>query len=158
MELFAIPLKGEEAQRWELISDDSHPLGVIVREWIPCGEQLDNWHEMLSAQYMSVNVFVDPPETAEDYLDVFERNLKKRCPGVSWRIVKGGQDDILAEWVLPYGLGQEGLIEHELFRLLWTPYGIHRIAYTRKGGLIPPQEAREWFSRLNEAEVACYSP
>lgn len=150
-EILTFPVPESEGAAWNLAHDEKHELGVAIREWVPANETLAEWSEMISVQYLSINAFVDPPETAEDYLGIFEFKLKQKQPGVSLRVIKGGQDDLIAEWALPYGDKQ-----HEIFRLVWTPNGIHRIAYTRRGEQLMPQESKKWLKCLYDAKVDLY--
>lgn len=148
-----IPIQPQElSDRWELAFVDGTKDGSFVIEWVPKGEKIESWNELLQVQYIPIAAGAKGIINAEMFANHFLSALKNLSPSMSTSIIFKTQDSVLLEWRLPQKVGNE-IPQHEIVRLISTKSGLYRIAYTKKVPQLSSDDKFKWKDSLTKARL-----
>ena len=135
----------DDSGKWKA-AGGSDRRGRTIAEFVPQNESIDNWSRLLTVQFIE-RQGVSPVE----FMTQLRATMQNRCPGTAWRIVQQDSTSVLYEWSIA-GCGANP-DQHEIARLLKGNDGIQRIAFTRKGAELEPNEREQWVRTFSEAYV-----
>lgn len=151
-----LPISHEALQHWKLAYSVVTPEGAIF-EWIPKDEEIEQWSELVQIQ----SFVLSKPQAAENFAKNFLNTLKKDFPAVKANVIQQTKDSVLLEWSLPTTISDQ-VPQSEIARIISTPKGVYRIAYTKKTPTLDtPLDADtrlQWIKRLAEAQVVSRNP
>lgn len=134
-----------------------------VFEWVPEGEKIENWSELLQIQYLPFS-FARRSCTADTLASLIIDDMKSHYPGVVTEVLQASPESALYEWKVLQKTNavrrwELPLMLHildaqvEIARLITTKKGIHRIAYTKKASELDPHLREEWIKALKTAHI-----
>ncbi len=146
---WALPADGS---RWELGHHQRVPQGAIS-EYIPRGEHVTSWSEMVSSQVM----FGGNRKAGLSAIASRTRDqLSKGCPSLYWADLKGPGSDIVYEW---RHTGCQGFpAQHQISRIAWGKYGVHILSYVKKTDRLSESQRVEWLERIRAAVLVTPAP
>jgi hypothetical protein len=124
------------------------PNQYSITEFIREGEEIDNWHELLTIQNFASKSWGSP----EDAFNALKKIREQECPGLTkWNVLQKNETSILFESQSQACLGWSA--HHELAKIVDGKYNRFWVAYTVKVYQMPPDKRSEWIDRLSQAEV-----
>jgi len=120
----------------------------LLMEFVPKGEKIDNWTELLTFQQLRRGR--ESPSPREFYESV-KQVRDKRCPGLTeWAIVEEAEGALLYEWKTT-GLCENQPPQSELVRLIFGRNTGYRIAFTTRSPLTSETRTKwiEWLRGLS---------
>ena len=147
-EKLTFPLNAKEAGRFHLVHQDAaQDNSSYVHEWVPKGQNLENWKEMISISFQNII----PKNTSH-----LERILKstKRYPGSpsTFKTIYKGQKDLLVLLELPNGHRNIAPFT-SIMRYTLTPQGIHCVLYETRFHTLDISLRKAWIERLKKAFI-----
>lgn len=145
---------GEKAElrfddrKWKLVNQRD-TASVHFVEYLPEGEQADNWRELLSAHLL---YGLHKTTTMEKLAQANETKLRNISSGkVTWNLLSQGPTGLMYEWKLEKDNLRPD--QHEIARLVIGSEGIHLIRYATR--TLPLTEARrqKWIGLLNAVKI-----
>lgn len=121
-------------------------LDYRIVEYIPVGESLDNWSEMVTLQ------FLNSVETPENFLALFQEGICSQNESASFEVVESTPDALTWEWRISTP-SPGGGVQHELCHLVRAKGGWFRIAYTKKVAKLSSHERSDWLAALQSAHL-----
>ena len=124
-----------------------------IREFVPIGQTVRDWTEMITLQTMDRRALGLPP--LRTMLEQQHQHLVAQCPGRCG----GPIENIIAEE--PHSLTYEWRIEgcdgmpdqHEIGKWLESEATTFRIAYVRKVSRLNPEEREDWVQAVAQAKI-----
>ena len=149
-----IPIPDAELQqKWTLAYKEIVPGGAWIMEWIPKGEDINNWTQLIQVQYFPFSQISTPTKiTASDFSTFFIQTLRDKFPDIKSNLTVRNPDNVLIEWSLPKPTQGESS-QHELAEAISTDDGLYRIAYTKKVPVMDRDERLLWTDRLSKVKV-----
>lgn len=147
-----LTIPDSEQQQWKLAFEEVAENGSWIIEWTPKNEEVTDWSKLIQIQFLPSSQFGGTTISAEDFSKAFLELLKQEFPAIAGTITAVGNNGTLIDWSLPKPAGNEKA-QHELARIISTPQGIYRIAFTVK---IPAMEKGlkdTWVDRLSKASI-----
>jgi len=145
---------GYKPDEWEL-ANQSQTKTQYVLEFVPHGQKIDSWTELLTIQDMKMPR--KPPEIDALAASSYE-NLVKQCPGkVTWNVIareaSAAPDGpgMLFEWAVKDCPPEAD--QHEVARIMYGKFNIFRIAYVAKTSALPPEKRDKWIAELTGARI-----
>lgn len=127
---------------WTIGNRDSG-LGITMTEYVPSGQSIDHWQELLTTQsFYGLQDELTVDEVAED----LQKNIKKRCPTAHLSFIRREPGNILYEWSFTGCRGYED--QHDIGRLIGGATAIHHIFHSQKTSALPPEEREKWLGLL----------
>ncbi len=147
-EKLMFPLNAKESDRFYLVHQDmGQDKKSFVQEWIPKGQNLENWKEMISILFSKTF----PKTTAN-----LERNLKsvKRYPGSisTFKTIYKGRNNLLVLLELPNGHKNIAPFTSIVHYTL-TPQGVHCVLYETRFHTLDAAIRKTWVERLGKAFI-----
>ena len=144
-----IEIEFDDQSRWRL-GYRSLDLVQSLTEYIPQGQGMQKWNELYTIQRIHK---LREKKSPSDLMKDIETNLKKANPAVEFRVLEERDGDVLFHWRDVGDEKQNRLPQHEIVRLIAGQRDIHRLAYTRRVGQIPAEDAKNWVSILGQAQL-----
>lgn len=149
--VISIP-ENELQSKWDLAYQEMIPNGSWVIEWIPKGESIEDWSQLIQLQFLPASLFGGAVISAEDFSKYYIQALKDKFPEIISSVASTPKNSVLIDWALPKpSLGEKA--QHELTKVFVTPEGIYRLAFTVKTPEMDSQLKKEWSDRLNSAQI-----
>lgn len=143
-----IPIPDEELQQsWKLAFQEAVPNGPWIIEWTPKDEDVTNWTKLIQIQFLPAKQFGGTTISAEDFSKSFVSLIKEEFPDIVAKVTPQGANGTIIDWSLPKASGTEPP-QHELARIISTPQGIYRIAFTVKVPAMDNTLKETWTKRL----------
>jgi hypothetical protein len=118
-------------------------------EYVPKGDDIENWNELFTYQNFGKNYFNHHPEKM---LDAIKALREKECPGVTqWTVIAQDQNSILYEWQAGPCLGNPE--QHEIARIIYGKYNCFFLHYAAKVHELSPETRAKWLKLLQAATV-----
>lgn len=148
-----LPIPDSELDtKWTLAYQEILPNGASVFEWVPKGETIHNWSELIQVQYFPATIFSQIPSPA-DFASAFGQILKEKIPLITYTQFKKG-DSVIVEWRLPKEYEGEKP-QAEIATFISGPAGVYRLAYTKKTSDPLDQATKDhWMDLLSQAKLA----
>lgn len=118
----------------------------FIMEYVPDGQTLDNWSQLLTIQYFGP-VAITPHVLMEQARD----RMQARCPNVFWKIIGQDAGSVLYEWRVSQCPALTD--QHEVARLMRGIDGLHRIAYVAKVTELSQPQRDKWIKTFSEAYI-----
>ena len=134
-------------QTW-VVGNQATAGDILAVEFIPEGQTIDNWSEMVTSQLFSG--FIKPGGVAL-LLDKTKNNLSQKCPAIRWKVVRQSESDAVYEWGVDACKGVDD--QSEIARIIQGNEGIHVLHYAIKKSPIPSEKRVEWTRRLEETRL-----
>lgn len=144
--------ESELQQKWTLAYQEVAPDGSWILEWVPKGEVIDNWSELLQLQFLPFSITGRSVSASELSKQIIEM-LKEKFPNLKSSITERSVDNVLVSWTLSEPSNGEAA-QDELAEIISTPKGIYRVAYTKKVPQMDSKLKDLWSQRLSQAKVA----
>jgi hypothetical protein len=133
-----------DSSGWKLGAGSDRP-GQTIAEYVPRGESINNWTQLLSIQFLEGET-----SRPREVMRKLQTLMQTRCPGSMWDVVHEDSASVLYEWrITKCGASAD---QHEVARLLKGNDGVHRVAYVQKPS-IPVDERARWIKALSDAYV-----
>lgn len=145
----SLPVPDKIFKEWKFAygaqSEEEH--GSVL-EWIPKGEDIENWNQLIQIQHFEL-----PKEvTAQTFAPQFIDTLKESLPNATSQVVSETDNSVLVEWKLSEETNGEQP-QDELSRFITTKDGLFRVAYTKKVPSLTEEERAEWTKILTDAHL-----
>jgi hypothetical protein len=119
-----------------------------ILEFIPAGDDINNWEELLTIQNFPP-LFGGP--TPSDALDNLKAVRENGCPGVTtWNIIAKDKNSILYEWQAKPCRGWPD--QHEIARIVYGKQNSFIFHYVLKTYQMPNRQRTEWIGRFSDAK------
>lgn len=152
-ESLIIPISDEALKnKWEFAFSDEGHGGSYVLEFIPKGEKIESWSQLIQIQYFPLSSEMKNKINAEIFADHFLKALKTHLPDVTIEKIKNEPNLVLLEWKLPKQYLNENP-QNEIATILSTDTGLFRAAYTQKVPDLSQETRNEWIEILSHVEV-----
>ena len=122
-----------------------------IREWVPKGESINSWSQLLSIQFVE-----GIRKSPFDYAAELSAKRKEQCPGTNWSELKRDENTIYYKFSFPDCAGQKAQLE--VTRLFRGNDGLHRLSYTQKGTKMDEDKEKYYLHQFGDAFVAKGSP
>lgn len=146
---WSIPASGAS---WE-IGNHGHNAEMAAVEYMPRGEQIENWSSLITTQ-----TFVLTPERGlpSAMLRNMYEDLSRDCPSLKFSVLEDDSLNIVYEWS---HLGCQGFPpQHEISRFQLGQIGVHRLAFVTKTTRIDAQLRKEWIDIIRRAVLVTPAP
>jgi hypothetical protein len=140
-------LNGKWVEAYKVVA----PSGAWVLEYIPKGENVENWSELIQIQYLPQASYGGRHLSASTFANAFESAIKEKFPDIKLTITPKSDDNVLIDWSLPKDIQGEKA-QHELAQIISTPDGIYRVAFTKKVAQLDPELKKTWLDRLSKIQ------
>lgn len=149
-----IPIPDDElTSQWSLENKAMAQNGSWIYEWVPKGETVLKWSQLIQLQYFPESEF-DGDLTASEFAGIFIMSLKEQFPRVKIDEISKSKDNVLIEWSLPSPQGTEQAdAQDEIARFITTKTGVFRIAYTKKVTDMGSDMRAIWRKRLADSKI-----
>lgn len=144
-----IPFSDYEQKEWKLAFQEVAENGSWIMEWTPQNEEVTNWSKLIQIQFLPASQFGGKTISAANFSSAFLELIRKEFPSVVGSVVPKGVNGTIIEWSLPKATHGEQA-QNELARIISTPEGIYRIAFTVKEPSMAKQIKDAWFDRLSK--------
>lgn len=121
-------------------------LDYRIVEYIPVGESLDSWSEMVTLQ------FLNSVDTPENFVALFQEGISSKNESALFEVIESTPDALTWEWRISTPT-PGGDVQHELCRLVRAKGGWFRIAYTKKVAKLSGDERSDWLAALQSAHL-----
>jgi len=116
-------------------------------EFVPKGETVENWTQMLNVQSFAKSGFPEP----EKAMATLRERMLQRCPNAVWKIIEKIKKDVLYEWRIENCPGNAD--QHEVARLFDGKWNRFRLAYVEKTKELAPEVRDYWIQVLREGKT-----
>ena len=142
------PLRFNFEFGWKVGHYAEIPNQYVITEFIPEGDDINNWEELLTIQHF-------PPlwggPSPEDALNKLKAIREKKCPGVTkWNIIDKDERSILYEWQATPCIGWPD--QHEIARIIYRKYDTYFLHYTLKTYQMSAEQRSKWIKKLLNAK------
>ena len=126
--------------------------GISLTENIPNHESLNKWSQMISTRYISYDL-TEPDSLVIERVNDLEKNIRKTCKNLQWKILKQAQNDITYQWQVK-NCGHGILADQiEIARIVRGRYGYNSVQYAVKGSQLSPQVRKQMLQVIDSAQV-----
>jgi hypothetical protein len=123
--------------------------GLNIIEYVPKGDDLDNWKELFTYQNGGKNHFDHSPEKM---LNALKAQREKECPGATeWTVIETNENSILYEWQAKPCLSWPE--QHEIARIIYGKYNWFFLHYDSKVHELSPDTRAKWIKLLEAVTV-----
>jgi hypothetical protein len=134
---------------WQQSGDYQSEDGLLVQEYLPEGEDLEQWSRMLTIQSRPVaDGGVDAPSASMQRL---RNNLQFKCPQADWRVLREEPGSVLYEWQVQDCPAREDQIA--MGRIVRGSVNQWYVSYARRGRDLPPRERQSWLDWMSQVRV-----
>jgi hypothetical protein len=152
-ESVVIPIAGDILKdKWEFAFSDQGQDNSFVLEFVPKGEKIDNWSQLLQVQYFPLVKDMKGKINAQIFAEHFLKALKTHFPTVSIETIKSEANNVQVEWKLPSKVGDEKP-QDEIATIISTDSSLFRAAYTQKVPDMPSEDRANWIDILSKIEI-----
>ena len=144
-----LDLPTDNKNQWK-IGYEAAAGGAAIVEFVANGENVENWTQLLTVQYFSSQSLGDVPISPQDFAEEIRLISEQKFENIEWNVIKKSPNDIVYEWILPKGF-EENPPQDEIVKILKTPKGLFRIAYTKKVASLTPEEKTRWIEFISQA-------
>lgn len=126
-------------------------MGQSIVEWIPEGQTLENYREMVSFASYDQSKLSQRPKTVPEFLDFLKKITFDSYPGtpLKWNVIKKSTFDAMYEWqILKPFFDVEP--QHAICRIIFDGQHLYQLLYVKKVVEIDPKTRNEWIQRLSE--------
>lgn len=146
-----LPIPAQELDtKWKYAYGALNPDGPSIFEWIPAGEDIDHWTQLIQIQFIPLP---NSHLTSQEFADLFIAQLKKELPEVEAQILQKLPDGVVLEWKLAKEANGQ-VPQDEIAKIMISPSGIHRIAFTIKVPSMDESLRKTWIERISKAKLA----
>lgn len=134
---------------WKIGFSVEQPNDYSILEFIREGDDIENWHELLT-----IHNFVLKPNlgSPEEMFNNLKKIHEKDCPGATtWNVIHKDEKSILYEWQAKPCLGFPD--QHEIARIIDGKYNRFLFRYTAKVYQLESNLRRKWIERFSQAKV-----
>lgn len=136
---------------WRVGTHTELPGMLVMTEFLPAAESMDNWNELFTIANYSVTTAWGGA-TPQQALARLQQMREKTCPGsTSWNLIASAADSVLYEWQARPCLGWPS--QHELARILFTTLNRFQVRYTYLAYEMPPALRQKWLKALSAVSV-----
>jgi hypothetical protein len=148
-----IPLTDEDLEKkWQFAFADSTKDGSFVIEFVPKGEDVDNWSELIQIQYFPLTKDMDGKINAEIFSNHFLGAIKTHFPDSETKMLKSEKDRVLLEWKIRVKTDKEDP-QDEIALIMSTKTGLYRVAFTKKTANLDESIKEGWIAILNATKI-----
>ncbi|KIC73583.1 hypothetical protein DB44_BC00110 [Candidatus Protochlamydia amoebophila] len=150
-ELYSIHLPKEERNYWKI---DNHQVSIdeYIIESVPLNETVTHWSQIFTISFMSKKILNRDFKTALSSMNAVRELMRKNYGGkAKLTPIQVTDNDVIYETFIP--LNKTNQFENEIVRLIRTPRGLYRIAYSRKNSCIDDKTKHKWLKSLCEADL-----
>lgn len=144
----AMQVQFDDESRWRLGYRIINRLQSLT-EYAPQDQSVQNWKELLSVQRLYPPTKKSPQQVMAGIRD----NLKKANPEIDFKALLDEEGNVIFHWRDKGDTSKNRAPQHEIVRLVAGEKDIHRIAYSRRVGQIPKDEAKAWVELLRSATL-----
>lgn len=148
---FVIP-KDLSPVGWKVAHRYDNGKGNFVIEYIPSGETLENWSEMITVQYFSYAFLKSGPSSAGQFANKIRLTIEKQYNNVNWKVLDKTPESITVEWKFPHGVGGHPP-EYDIMKMVTTDKGLHQISYATRVTKMDPEQRLKWIDFIKGANV-----
>lgn len=126
-----------------------------LQEFVPRGDRLSEWHEMVTAQALDVT----PDAALADYVELRRSAVEARVVdgAFDWQILVRRHDDLTYSWTIEDDVA--AVDQLELGRVVRGATAMHSLQYAIRAPLGEAAAARaQWLPRLESAVLARRAP
>ena len=136
-----------DVSKWEIGHQKDFGEGNgYIREWVPKGESIHSWSELLSIEFLEGNKKLPFDQAAE-----FAVLRKNQCPGTEWSEIKRDQNTIYYKFTFPDCAGHKAQVE--ITRLFRGNDGLHRLSFAQKGTKMESAKENYYLTLFDDAYV-----
>jgi len=122
---------------------------LYIIEYVPKGDDIENWKELFTYQNGGKNHFEHSPEKM---LNALKAQREKECPGTTeWTVIEQTENSILYEWQAKPCLSWPE--QHEIARIIFGKYNWFLLHYVAKVHELAPDTRTKWIKLLQAATV-----
>jgi|GEM_PF-6232000 len=118
-------------------------------DYAPQDESVQHWKELLSV----MRLYPATQKSPQAVMAGVEANLRKMNPEIDFKALLDQEGEVIFHWRDKGDKSKNRPPQHEIVRLVTGEKDIHRIAYSRRVGQIPAEEAKAWVTLLRNAEL-----
>jgi hypothetical protein len=134
---------------WKLVHRSS-ALGELILEFIPDGDDIDNWKELFTYQNGGLG---RGQHTPEEQLNSIKAIREKECPGATdWNVIERNENSILYEWYAKPCMGWPE--QHEIARIIHGKHNSFTLHYAAKVHELAPETRTQWIKMLDGAKLS----
>jgi hypothetical protein len=141
-------------RRWEC-AQASTTAQVILQEFVPQGDQISEWHELVTVQALAIK----PSVALADYAGFVRSSLEARVVdgAFEWQILGRRSDALTYSWTLEDDVA--AVDQLELVRVIRGTTALHELHYAIRAPLTEAAVARaQWLPRIESAELMWRPP
>ena len=117
--------------------------GQLV-ESVPADESFELWTRMITIQFIE-----GCDDSPHEMMDRILARLAAKCPELVSNLIREDELGVIYEWRIDACAAAPD--QHEIARVFTGVEGLHRVAYTQKGPVMPDDVRAEWIERVSEA-------
>lgn len=142
-------LQFEMPEGWQ-IAHGAETKHLRIVEYVPKGDDIENWKELFTYQNGGKNHFDHSPEKM---LNGIKALREKECPGVTeWTVIDKTENSVLYEWhAKPCLTWPE---QHEIARIIYGKYNWFFLHYDAKVHELSPDMRAKWIKFLEAATLS----
>ncbi len=140
-----------DQRKWH-VGYETEKGGQRIKEFVLPEETLDNWTELVTVQSFPG---AEKRMTAKEAALRMKQQLNE-CPNAMWRIIQGGDDELLYEWQTVDCPGWDN--QYEVSKLVRGQTAIHRVAYANRKLPIAEETRRQWSDLIGKAGFQTLGP
>lgn len=138
---------GFDGRDWEL-DYQAQEGSTMIFEWVPKGQNVNNWDELVTAQaFRGMQTIMNP----EKLMAAMRDQLGKMCPGLEWNVLSSSRFDTVYEWQIEYCPGHDP--QYEVARIFLGKEGLYTLHYATKNNPIDPSVKQKWITILRSATL-----
>lgn len=142
------PLHFDFDNGWKVGHYVKVPNQYTITEFIPEGDEINNWKEMLTIQSFPPLWGGSSPEKALNKLKTIREN---KCPGMTkWNVIGKSSSSILYEWQAKSCLGWPD--QHEVAIIIHRKYNTLILHYALKVTQMPTEQRAKWIKKFSNTE------
>jgi len=145
-EKLVLPMDEIDFNRFQLIHKANVPRsGVYVHEWVPKGQDLTNWKEMITISYMR-NIISNVSEFDKSMVRQKQKYRGSKC---SFEMVYKNQKESV--YILEVPNGHKDIPPFTtIMRQVFTLNGLHFVLYEKRNELLSTHEKEKWVENLRK--------
>ncbi len=138
-----------EKKNWKVVHEYHSPKGESYKEWVPEGQSLKNYKEMLTIASHDMAKLKKRPQSAVEIVEIIREMTKSSYPGsrVKWNVFRQSLYDVEYEWqLLDKYLDVEK--QHEIIRIIFEGNTFFQVTFTKKVPEIDLETRGSWIQLL----------
>jgi hypothetical protein len=148
----AIVVPNADASMWDIGFQKDYGIGNgYIREWVPKGENINSWSQLLSVEFIE-----GVKKSPFDFAAELAAQKTVQCPGTEWSEIKRDQNTIYYKFTFPDCAGHKAQVE--ITRLFRGNDGLHRLSYAQKGAKMDTAREQYFLYQFDNSFVVKGSP